>query len=70
ADATWQQRVDALGEGGYRRYEEKTATQVGDCAELLLGEYKGDLRRLREDPDPKKRLREVPGIGPTGTDIF
>ncbi|MGW7521303.1 endonuclease [Streptomyces sp. NPDC054796] len=70
ADATWQQRVDALGEGGYRRYDEKTATQLGDGAELLLREYKGDLRRLREDPDPKKRLREVPGIGPTGTDIF
>ncbi|HEY9441558.1 MAG TPA: endonuclease, partial [Streptomyces sp.] len=25
ADATWQQRVDALGEGGYRRYDERTS---------------------------------------------
>ncbi|MEU1157994.1 endonuclease, partial [Streptomyces sp. NPDC005918] len=24
ADATWQQRVDALGRGGYRRYDERT----------------------------------------------
>ncbi|HCA86539.1 MAG TPA: endonuclease [Streptomyces sp.] len=47
ADATWQQRVDALGEGGYRRYDERTATQLGDGAELLLDRYGGDLRRLR-----------------------
>ncbi|MGH3312364.1 MAG: endonuclease [Streptomyces sp.] len=70
SEASWQQRVDALGVGGYRRYDERTATQLGDGAELLLREYRGDLRRLREDPDPKKRLLDVPGIGPTGTDIF
>lgn len=70
AEASWQQRVDALGVGGYRRYDERTATQLGDGAELLLRTYRGDLRRLREDPEPKKRLQEVPGIGPTGTDIF
>src|SRR5919109_395240 len=26
AEATWQQRVEALGVGGYRRYDERTAT--------------------------------------------
>lgn len=26
AEADWQQRVDALGRGGYRRYDERTAT--------------------------------------------
>jgi endonuclease III len=70
AEATWQQRVDALGVGGYRRYDERTATQLGEGAELLLSEYKGDLRRMREDPHTEERLREVPGIGPTGVDIF
>jgi endonuclease III len=70
ADATWQQRVDALGVGGYRRYDERTATQLGEGAELLLREYRGDLRRLRDDPRPAERLREVPGVGPTGVDIF
>lgn len=44
ADATWQERVDALGKGGYRRYDERTATQLGEGAELLLDEYHGDLR--------------------------
>ncbi|MEU0039238.1 endonuclease [Streptomyces sp. NPDC006333] len=70
ADASWQQRVDALGEGGYRRYDERTSTLLGKGAELLLERYGGDLRRLREEPDPKKALMDTPGIGPTGADIF
>ncbi|MFF8831431.1 endonuclease [Streptomyces sp. NPDC015131] len=74
-DATWQQRVDALGEGGYRRYDERTSTQLGDAADLLLDTYGGDLRRLREkaggDADRlRSLLREAPGIGPAGADIF
>ncbi|MEU1616632.1 endonuclease [Streptomyces sp. NPDC005722] len=74
-DATWQQRVDALGRGHYRRYDERTATQLGDGAQLLLDRYGGDLRRLRDaadsDPDAIRRaLREVPGLGPVGVDIF
>ncbi|MFF5717232.1 endonuclease [Streptomyces buecherae] len=75
ADASWRERVDALGEGGYRRYDERTATQLGDGAELLRDRYGGDLRRMRReaDGDVKKLralLQEVPGLGPTGADIF
>lgn len=75
AEATWQQRVDALGEGGYRRYDERTATQLGDGARLLLDSYGGDLRRMRDaaagDPDALgSALREVPGMGPAGASIF
>ncbi|MFD8544810.1 endonuclease [Streptomyces sp. NPDC059649] len=75
ADATWQQRVDALGEGGYRRYDERTATQLGDAARLLLDEYGGDLRRMRDAADGdaaelRGALRKVPGLGPAGCDIF
>ena len=75
ADATWQQRVDALGRGGYRRYDERTATQLGEGAELLLDRYHGDLRRMRakaghEITALRHLLRETPGLGPVGTDIF
>lgn len=75
AGADWQQRVDALGEGHYRRYDERTATQLGEAARLLLERYGGDLRRLRDeaggDLDALRRLlREVPGLGPAGVDIF
>ncbi|MET8127569.1 endonuclease [Streptomyces sp. NPDC005065] len=73
--STWQQRVDALGEGGYQRYDERTATQLGDGAQLLLVEYGGDLRRLRKEADGdldilRAGLRRTPGMGPAGADIF
>ncbi|MFJ4877276.1 endonuclease [Streptomyces sp. NPDC088745] len=75
ADATWQQRVNALGRGGYRRYDERTSTQLGDGARLVVQEYRGDLRRLRDQArgdvaEVHRRLRKVPGIGPAGSDIF
>jgi hypothetical protein len=68
-EATWQQRVDALGRAHYVRYDESTATALGDGAELLLDRYRGDLRRLRGD-SLGERLREVPRLGPVGVDIF
>ncbi|MER7402936.1 endonuclease [Streptomyces sp. NPDC000070] len=75
AEADWQERVDALGRGGYRRYDERTATQLGEAAELLNERWGGDLRRLRREADgkvPELRhlLQEFPGIGPAGADIF
>ncbi|MFI9629547.1 endonuclease [Streptomyces sp. NPDC052042] len=74
-DASWQERVDALGEGGYRRYDERTATQLGEGAQRLLDDYGGDLRRLRAEADGdldvlRAGLRRTPGIGPAGADIF
>ncbi|GAB2653061.1 endonuclease [Saccharopolyspora gloriosae] len=74
-DATWQQRVDALGRGHYVRYDESTATALGRGAELVLDEYRGDLRRLRAEADgdvPRMRelLCEVPSLGPVGAHIF
>lgn len=70
AEASWQDRVDALGRGGYRRYDERTSAMLGKGAELLLERYNGDLRRLREEPGPREALLDVPGIGPVGADIF
>lgn len=74
-EASWQERVDALGRGHYRRYDERTATQLGDGAQLVLEDYRGDLRRMHAQADGSvDRLREllveVPGIGPVGADIF
>jgi endonuclease III len=74
-DATWQQRVDCLGEGGYVRYDESTARYLGATSELLLDQYDGDLDQLRDaaDRDPgreRERLREFTGIGEVGADIL
>ncbi|GGX34325.1 endonuclease [Streptomyces malachitofuscus] len=75
AGADWQERVDALGRGGYRRYDERTATQLGEAAELVTERWGGDLRGLREEADGdvgelRRLLQEFPGVGPTGADIF
>ena len=72
--ATWQQRVDALGRGGYRRYDESTATALEESAAHLEERWGGDLRRLRDDAGDVEgvlaRLRDFPRIGPTGAGIF
>jgi endonuclease III len=72
--ATWQERVDALGRGHYRRYDERTSTMLGDGARLCIDEWRGDLRRLHaasDDRDDLHRMLQVfPGIGPVGADIF
>lgn len=75
AEATWQDRVDVITWHGYKRYDERTSTMLGDTAERLLDVYRGDLRRLRDeaerDPAREKRLlQQFSGIGETGADIF
>ncbi|MDI2032051.1 endonuclease [Saccharopolyspora sp. TS4A08] len=74
-DATWQQRVDALGRAHYRRYDESTSTALGRGAEKILDQYHGDLRKLRAkaDGDPEQMrtlLMDLPRLGPVGADIF
>lgn len=73
-DATWQDRVDALGRGHYRRYDERTATMLGNAAELVLDRWRGDLRNVRKEAGNADELTtllcEAPGIGPTGAAIF
>ena len=75
AESTWEQRVEALHEAGYTRYQERTATMLGDLTEHLLERYGGDLRKLREeaerDPKAERRLlKEFKGLGDVGVDIF
>jgi endonuclease III len=75
AEASWQDRVDALGRAHYKRYDERTSTMLGNGAELLLDRWGGDLRRLRDEADGDVKrisslLQEFPGIGPSGADIF
>ncbi len=75
AAASWQDRVDALGRGHYRRYDERTATMLGDGAQMVTGRWGGDLRRLRDQAGgdagrAASLLTEFPGIGPVGADIF
>jgi endonuclease III len=75
AKLTWQQRVDALGRAHYVRYDESTATRLGDMAEKVVNDYEGDLRKLppkagRDAGTAREILQEFPGIGPVGAEIF
>jgi hypothetical protein len=75
AQTSWSERARVLNHAGYARYDERTATMLGSTAELLLREYKGDLRLLREcagrEPAAERRLlKEFKGIGDARADIF
>ena len=75
AAASWQDRVDVLTAHGYKRYDESGSRMLGDTAEMLMADYRGDLRALREaaghDPEEeRRRLKAFKGIGDVGADIF
>jgi len=75
AAASWQHRVDVITWHGYKRYDERTSTMLGDTAALVLDKYRGDVRNLREAAGrnvkrEQKLLQEFSGIGPLGADIF
>ena len=73
--STWQQRVDALGRAHYVRYDESTATSLGEGAQRVLDVYHGDLRRLRSEADGdvealRGALTGFRRIGAVGAHIF
>jgi hypothetical protein len=75
AATSWRERVRVLNRHGYARYDERTASMLGDACDLLLDRYRGDLRRLRaeagRDPRQERRLlKQVKGLGEVGVDIF
>lgn len=75
AASSWEQRVQALDEGGYVRYDERTSTMLGETAQMLIDLYQGDLRKLRAaaEADPaqeRKMLDQFKGVGDVAINIF
>ena len=75
AASTWEDRTRTLNHAGYARYDESTSRMLGDTARLLLQDYGGDLRALRDragrDPAAERRLlKQFKGMGDVGADIF
>ena len=47
AAADWQAVVDALGRGGYRRYDESTARELISIGKRLRKDYDGSMKKWR-----------------------
>jgi hypothetical protein len=75
AESTWEERTEVLNRAGYARYDESTSRMLGESVQMLLEQYKGDLRILREtacaEPQAERKLlKEFKGLGDVGADIF
>jgi endonuclease III len=75
ADVSWAARVKVLNRSGYARYDESTSRYIEETTRLLLENYSGDLRKLRDaaEHDPAQErtlLKKFKGIGEVGADIF
>jgi hypothetical protein len=78
AEAEWQQLVDLLGAGAYKRYDESTARELIQLGNDAMQNYHGRLSRITDGDDGKSaakaeiksRVQEFKGIGPTAADIF
>ncbi|KIW92089.1 uncharacterized protein Z519_07073 [Cladophialophora bantiana CBS 173.52] len=75
--STWEERTEVLTKGGYTHYREKTATFMGQLAELVEEKYAqdGDLNRIPRLTSGDRRkiraeLQKIKGIGDVGIDIF
>jgi hypothetical protein len=71
----WDNLVLLLDEGGYTRYDFKTATKLLKVMESLQKHYQGSLEELHaaalNPEDLERRLQELaPGIGPATVNIF
>ncbi len=71
----WDGLVQLLDEGGYARYDFKTATKLLEVAKALEEQYGGDLNRLHRmassSSDLEKRIQSLAkGIGQVTVNIF
>ena len=74
ANRSWQELVDILGEGHYRRYDESTASNLHDMAGYLIEQYSGKITNLIHEASSRReleqKLQEIKGVGPKTAQIF
>ncbi|MGH8073325.1 MAG: DNA methylase [Lysobacter sp.] len=71
---THAQLVRMLGDGGYRRYDESTATRLSLLCRTLMDEYDGRILGIAEAAETRedfeRRLIAFKGVGPVTLGIF
>ena len=74
ANKSWQELVDLLGEGNYRRYDESTARNLLEMSRELVRDYHGNLLNMYDCCDDPKdfiaKLQKLKGVGPKTAEIF
>jgi endonuclease III len=74
-EARWEGLVRVLDDGGYVRYDFKTATKLLEVMTALKKQFNGDLNQLHAQAESPEDLEEKlmalgKGIGPVTVDIF
>ncbi|PLB42141.1 uncharacterized protein BDW47DRAFT_97937 [Aspergillus candidus] len=74
-DSSWEDRTGVLRDGGYNRYREQGATNLGEAAQFIREKYDGDLNNLLESAhhdrgEVRDRVKELKGLGDMGVDLF
>lgn len=73
-ECTHAELVKILGEGGYRRYDESTATRLQRLCRTLVDDYDGRILGIAEAAGSReefeRRLLEFRGVGPVTLAIF
>ncbi|KAA8652470.1 hypothetical protein EYZ11_009273 [Aspergillus tanneri] len=74
-ESSWEERTGVLQDGGYNRYREQGATNLGELAHLVNERYDGDLNNLWEEAHhdrarTRELIKEIKGLGDLGVDLF
>ncbi|GKZ23978.1 hypothetical protein AbraCBS73388_010588 [Aspergillus brasiliensis] len=74
-ESSWEERTMVLKDGGYNRYREQGATNLGDLAAFVNEKYDGDLNNLlkkahNDRDETRKLIKEIKGLGDLGADLF
>lgn len=74
ANHSWQQLVDLLGEGHYRRYDESMAHHMIEMSRQLMRDYHGNILTMfdccNDEKEFTKKLMKLKGVGPKTAEIF
>ncbi|KAK1146006.1 hypothetical protein N8T08_003654 [Aspergillus melleus] len=74
-ESSWEERTAVLRDGGYNRYREQGATNLGDLAHFVDERYDGDLNNLWEEAHhdrakTRELIKEIKGLGDLGVELF